>query len=166
MKENLLSSNISPGAKQLMNETREDQKTKASIWINKELKLGDKWYLINSDWYTRWANYVGIQLNNDNDSIHLSNHQQQGQATKLSSYYSSDKINNKTLLNADNQLKSQLTEEVDYYPICEELWNYLVQLYSTTTLEVSIYFCCMFYLLFKKINQNNNIKIRTLSNVM
>ena len=140
MKENLLSSNTSTCTKQLVNETREDQKTKASKWINKELKLGDKWYLINSDWYTRWANFVGIELNNDNDSIHLSNHQQQGKMTKLSSYLSPDKINNKTLLSADNQLKSQLTEEVDYYPICEELWNYLVQLYSTTTPEVSINF--------------------------
>ncbi len=137
LKENLLSSNSTSG-KQLINESREDQKIKASKWINKELKLGDKWYLINSDWYTRWANYIGIQLNNDNESIHLSNHQQQNQM-KLSSYLSPDKINNKTLLNSDNQLKSQLTEEVDYYPVCEELWNYLVHLYSTTAPEVSLY---------------------------
>jgi len=43
LKENLLSSNSTSG-KQLINESREDQKIKASKWINKELKLGDKWY--------------------------------------------------------------------------------------------------------------------------
>lgn len=144
MKENLLnsSSSITSGdpqspfkVKQLVNETCEDQKLKASKWLHKDLKVGDKWYLINSDWYTRWANHVGIQLPNDNASLHTSN---QGQTAKQSSY-SPDKINNKTLLNSDNQLKTQLTEEVDYYMICEELWNYLVSVYSTTSPEVIIY---------------------------
>lgn len=121
--------------KQQITDSREEQKNKALRWINKELKLGDKWYLINSDWYTRWANFVDVQLNNDNDSlkIHKSN--------SITNFLSPDKINNKTLLDNENHLKQDLTEEVDYYTICEELWNYLVNIYGITQKEVSkIYF--------------------------
>jgi hypothetical protein len=119
-----------------MTESRDDQKLKAIKLMNKKLKLGDKWYLINSDWFTRWANFVGYQLNNDNETIMTSNSKV---GSSLSNFLSPDKINNKTLLiNGTEQLKQQLTEEVDYYTVCEELWNYLVQIYSINSPEVII----------------------------
>ena len=118
--------NITSSSKKQITDSREEQKNKALKWINKELKLGDKWYLINSDWYTRWANFVGLELNNDDSQ----------KSNSLTNFLSPDRINNKTLLNTDNQLK-QLTEEVDYYTICEELWNYLVKIYGITQQEVS-----------------------------
>ena len=109
---------------QQMNISRDDQKQKATELMNKELKLGQKWYLINSDWFTRWANFVNF--NNDNDYT--------------SNFLSPDKINNKTLLNITEQqgyhLKKELTEEIDYYTVCEELWTYLVHIYSINSSEV------------------------------
>ena len=125
-------------------ESRDDQKLKAIKLMNKELKLGDKWYLINSDWFTRWANFVGYQINNDNDTV-MTNQSNKTSISSLSNFLSPDKINNKTLLtnSTDNtnqhqlHLKQQLTEEVDYYTVCEELWNYLVQIYSINSPEVN-----------------------------
>ncbi len=119
-------------------ESRDDQKLKAIKLMNKKLKLGDKWYLINSDWFTRWANFVGYQLNNDNETLMTGN--SNGKlGSSLSNFLSPDKINNKTLLiNGTENLKQQLTEEVDYYTVCEELWSYLVQIYSTNSPQVII----------------------------
>ncbi len=119
-------------------ESRDDQKLKAIKLMNKKLKLGDKWYLINSDWFTRWANFVGYQLNNDNETLMTGNSNRK-LGSSLSNFLSPDKINNKTLLiNGTENLKQQLTEEVDYYTVCEELWSYLVQIYSTNSPQVII----------------------------
>ena len=121
-----------------MTESRDDQKLKAIKLMNKKLKSGDKWYLINSDWFTRWANFVGYQLNNDNETI-MTSKSNSKEGSSLSNFLSPDKINNKTLLiNGTEHLKQQLTEEVDYYTVCEELWNYLVQIYSINSPEVII----------------------------
>ena len=51
---NLKSSSLTYGA------SLEGQRKMAMEYEGKPLKLGDKWYLINSDWYTRWLKYIGL----------------------------------------------------------------------------------------------------------
>ena len=119
-------------------ETRDDQKLKAIELMVKEFKLGDKWYLINSDWLKNWANFVGYEI----DKYSIRN--------KLNTTSSKSdlpcKINNKQLVNKLKQeiyneihLKPGLSED-EYYYICEELWNYLVEIYSINSPEVNKYF--------------------------
>ena len=50
---------------------------------------------------------------------------------------SPDKINNKTLIDiVSKQLRKDLSEEMDYFTIPEELWDYLKKAYSITQEEV------------------------------
>lgn len=106
-------------------DSRDEQKKKAIKWINKELSQSEKWYLISADWYRRWANFIDIPLNNDNDTLPM-------KSNSLKSFISPDKINNRSLLTEESKLKPDLTEEIDYYTVCEELWNYLKATYGLT----------------------------------
>ncbi len=45
-------------------------------------------------------------------------------------------INNNSLLNNQMRLKENLTEEIDYFIVPEELWTYLVQIYTISRPEV------------------------------
>lgn len=49
---------------------------------------------------------------------------------------SPDKINNKTLLDSNKQLRTDLTEEIDYFYIPEELWNYFTKIYQVNQEQV------------------------------
>jgi hypothetical protein len=118
--------------------SKDDQKAALQELGEKALRVGDKWYLINSDWYTKWLNYIGVEYD---DSLQY--------PSVVSSTISSnqsctapDSINNKSLLISNPvtkkvHLKDTLVEEIDYYTVSEELWNYLVQLYGISRPEVS-----------------------------
>ena len=51
---------------------------------------------------------------------------------------SPDKINNKSLLDSNKQLKADLTEDIDFYYIPEELWSYFTKIYSVSQEQVFI----------------------------
>jgi len=60
-------------------------------------------------------------------------------AATTASTPSPDKINNKTLIDSvSKKLRTDLTEEIDYYVIPEELWDYLKKTYSITQEEVML----------------------------
>lgn len=83
--------------------------------------------MINSDWLVKWANYIGLKVPSIDAKV-----------SKLTQ--KPDKINNKNLLSTTTkQLKANLTEEIDYFTIPEELWLYLTRIYSFTQKEVCIY---------------------------
>ena len=106
----------------------EEQKNFGNQHINKELEVGDKWYLISSDWFCRWASYVGIKLN-DNDVNHHS--------TLNAPLPSPGKINNRTLFDeTTKQLKNDIVENVDFQAIPEQLWDYLKSIFSITNEDV------------------------------
>lgn len=109
--------------KNLIDQSKEDQRNFAESLIDKKLKLGDKWYLISADWFSRWANFVGLRLPNIDQKLTSAN------------FPSPDKINNKYLLNDSKHLKNNLTEELDFYTIPEELWSYLTKIYTLTQKE-------------------------------
>lgn len=113
---------------------RDEQRKFALEYIHKPLKLGDKWYLIGSDWYSKWAAYVGIELSTDNNNS--------AKVQTTSSSYVPSQINNKKLLVHNDEtknyhLKDGLLEEIDFYTIPQELWDYLVNIYSINAPEVS-----------------------------
>ncbi len=59
----------------------------------------------------------------------------------LTATLSPDKINNKTLIDSiSKQLRTDLSEEMDYFTIPEELWDYLKKIYSITQEEVVLLF--------------------------
>lgn len=100
----------------------DDQKSKGLQYLNKELKLGDKWYLINNEWFQKWLDYVGIKKDITYTPI-------EPIASQLPS-----KINNQSLLSLDEDtktyiLKENLQEDTDYVTIPQELWDYLTQIY-------------------------------------
>lgn len=93
------------------------QKKYALQFTEKPLKLGDKWYLISSEWYSNWANYIGLNT------------------SSKSSTSTPDKISNQSILEYNTEtkqfdLKQSLVEETDYFTVPEELWKYLVSKYS------------------------------------
>jgi len=106
-----------------MSESIEEQRKKAELYLNKSLQLGDKWYLINADWFNKWLTYIGMSKERPN-------------------FYSNQapgRIDNSNLLMPDKvHLKESLREEMEYFPICEELWNYLSTLYQVTQSEDKI----------------------------
>lgn len=106
-----------------MAQSIEDQRKKAELYLNKSLKLGDKWYLINADWFNKWLIYIGM----DKEKPNFYSNQPPGS------------IDNSNLLMPDKvHLKEMLTEEIDYFTISEELWNYLSTLYEVTQAEDKI----------------------------
>jgi hypothetical protein len=115
--------------------SREEQKRAFEELGNTQLRLGDKWFLINSDWYTKWLNYLGVAYE---DSLQYKSTAESEQVVPAP-----DKINNKSLLtfNAVTKrfsLKETIVEELDYYTVPEELWLYLSELYETTRKEVGL----------------------------
>lgn len=104
---------------------KDGQKKMADEYLNKELRLGDKWYLINSAWFQKWKAFVGLDSS-------LS-------ARDRSSLGPLDKICNSSLLTTNGQsLREDLTEGNDYFTICEELWSYLVKIYSISSPKVRL----------------------------
>jgi hypothetical protein len=91
--------------------------------LNKQMKLGEKWYLINKDWYNKWSTFINRNNFNlleqpgviNNDSI----------------------LNNLFKLNDDSdKIKSNLVNGLDYYVVCQELWEYLKKVYGLSKTEV------------------------------
>ena len=97
--------------------SKEDQLKMANEYRNKPLSVGDKWYLINADWFNKWAKYIGLD--------------------SKGSLTIPDAIDNKCLFKPESKvLKEGIQEEIDYYTIPEELWDYLVKIYSIAQPEV------------------------------
>ncbi len=110
--------------------SREDQLKMANEYTDKQLNVGDKWYLINSDWYTRWLKYIGKESHGDAALSATS-------PSKSHMNVSPEKINNLTLLERNEttqkySLKNAIIEEVDYYTVPIELWSYLANCYGLT----------------------------------
>ena len=91
--------------------------------LNKQMKLGEKWYLINKVWYNKWSTFINRNNFNlleqpgviNNDSI----------------------LNNLFKLNDDSdKIKSNLVNGLDYYVVCQELWEYLKKVYGLSKTEV------------------------------
>jgi hypothetical protein len=103
-------------------QTKEEQRKFYEKNKDKPLELGDKWYLINTSWFQRWLAYIGVEEPETN--------------------ISPERINNACLMkpNDNKHLRDDLLEENDYYTVSEELWKYLVNIYSTTCDEVLAFF--------------------------
>ena len=95
------------------------------------LIVGDKWYLISSHWFLKWAQYTGFSLNQDGENEAMSNSVQNSIAP--------GPINNESIRDG-NSLRKEILEEIDYFTIPEKVWNYLVNLYQIKSKEVSILF--------------------------
>ncbi len=95
--------------------------------LNKEMKLGEKWYLINKDWYNKWSTFINRNnfnlleqpgvINNDSILIDL-NHL------------------NISIFNDFDRLKPNLVKGLDYYVVCQDLWEYLKKVYGVSKKEV------------------------------
>ena len=97
--------------------SKDDQLKMANEYRDKPLKVGDKWYLINAEWFNKWAKFIGL------DS--------KGSLTRP------DAIDNKCLFKPESTvLKEGIQEDIDYFTIPEELWDYLVKIYSVAQPEV------------------------------
>jgi hypothetical protein len=108
---------------QMTTQSIEDQRKAAELYLNKRLQLGDKWYLINADWFNKWLIYIGM----DKDRPNFYSNQPPG------------RIDNSNLLMPDKvHLKGTLSEDIDYFTISEELWNYLSAVYLLTQAEDKI----------------------------
>ena len=103
--------------------TREKQREFALSTLNRELKLGDKWYLLNKDWFQRWSAYIGLE------------------SSEKVSEIPPEKISNRRLLETDARsigspagkrvrLREDIVENADYVAVPQDLWNYLVNVYS------------------------------------
>jgi ubiquitin carboxyl-terminal hydrolase 4/11/15 len=113
--------------------SREDQRKMADEYRDKPLRLGDKWYLINAEWYKKWCQYIGISF-------------EEGQKINSNAPVPG-RIDNISLLTENTSkklvLQQNLLEEVDYYTVPQELWEYLTKNYSTIRQEV------IFFLIFR-----------------
>ena len=129
---NLKSSSLTYGA------SLEGQRKMAMEYEGKPLKLGDKWYLINSDLYTRWLKYIGLDATTVTTTTN----------TISQTPPNPGDINNRSLFLDDekNQLKPNLQEEIDYYPIPEELWNFLIKIYPIKHEKVFLFFFKIFFI--------------------
>lgn len=117
------------------NAPRETQLKKAKQLLEKPLKLGDKWYLLSKDWYVDWSAYIGLDESQ----------------TKLKET-PPEKINNRKLFEIDHKtatvgssakkikLREGLLENIDFVTVPKELWNYLVEIYSLESPDVSFSF--------------------------
>ena len=100
----------------------EEQKSTGLKYLDKDLKQGDKWYLINFDWFKKWLDYVGIKKDTIYSSIEPNSSEPPG------------KINNQSILQLDTDtntyvLRDSLLEDTDYVTVPQELWDYLTQIY-------------------------------------
>lgn len=102
------------------NASREKQREFANLNLEKRLKLGDKWYLINKDWFDRWSAYIGLDKSAKTSEI------------------PPDKINNHSLLEDGARLKENLMEGIDFVTVPQEMWNYLVAIYSVESEDVGL----------------------------
>ena len=100
--------------------------------LNKEMKLGEKWYLINKDWYDKWTTFISRNNFNrlewpgaiNNDSILNNNDSKQSALSHINSVSSIE------------QLRSSLFKYVHYYVVCQELWEYLKKVYGLSKYNV------------------------------
>jgi hypothetical protein len=100
---------------------KNEQKTLAEECLKLALEINDKYYLINSHWYQKWADYIG-----------LNKLQETSQHPGI--------INNEALLEQDGSLKSNILLEVDYNLVHERLWNCLKNTYDIQSDKVT-HFC-------------------------
>ena len=83
--------------------SKEDQLKMAREYLEKPLIVGDKWYLVNSDWFTRWLKYIGHETASSAVTS-LTKH-------AAPSNISPEKINNKSLLEFNEVLKKNVLKE-------------------------------------------------------
>lgn len=87
----------------------ESQTTQISSLMSKEMKKGDTWYLVDSKWYNQWKKYVGYD-SWDTSSI--------GDSSAHPGL-----MDNSSLLRPEtNELKEDLTDELDYTLMPVEAW--------------------------------------------
>ena len=98
--------------------------------LNKEMKLGEKWYLINKDWYNKWTTFINRNNFNRLEWPGVINNDYILNDSNTNSF----KIND-SFFSAD-QLRSSLTQYVHYFIVCEELWEYLKTVYGLSKKEV------------------------------
>lgn len=113
------------------NASRETQLKIARTFIEKELKLGEKWYLLSKDWFSHWAAYIGLD------------------ETEKLKETPPEKINNRKLFEIDHRspvtgsqakklkLREGLVEDIDFVTIPKEIWSYLVDVYSVESQDVN-----------------------------
>ena len=100
----------------------ESQKQLAIEYLNKQLKEGDKWYLINAEWFKKWLSYIGIKRDNVITACEPSNQ-------------SPGKISNQSILEKDPDidyyyLKEGSLEEINFFTVPQELWECLNEVYG------------------------------------
>lgn len=100
----------------------ESQKQLALEYLEKRLKEGDKWYLVNGEWFKKWLSYIGIKKDHVITACEASNEPP-------------GKISNKSILEKDPDidyyyLKEGLLEEADYFTVPEELWKCFTEEYT------------------------------------
>ena len=129
----LTSVTASPSGKQPQQQSALDtsieyQRHMAQKYANKPLRLGDKWYLVNADWYCRWCSFIGF----DRASATL--------GATTSSSLSPGSIDNHALVERDNkrQLRDSVAEEIDYFTVCEELWSYWTRAYKLKQADTDV----------------------------
>ncbi|KAJ3443746.1 ubiquitin carboxyl-terminal hydrolase [Anaeramoeba flamelloides] len=93
---------------------------------NKSKKVdGKNWYLINYKWWTEWKQYTSydfIDYDSSDDS-----------SSENESPFEPEKpkeIDNRPLLNDENELKTGLSEYLNYHVVCREMWTKLEQMYG------------------------------------
>lgn len=105
---------------------KSEEKNFAQNALNAPLNLGDKYYLINTSWYSKWADYIGLIVIYDDAHGH----------------YSPGIINNSNLLADDGKsLRQDISEEADYKLVPEDLWLKLKENYRITSERVINIFC-------------------------
>lgn len=96
----------------------DEQIMKISGFLKRELKRGDKWYLVDIAWFKQWKKYVGY-----------------GEQTSKGLYkvYPGPVDNSPLLKEVEDelQLKEHLIDEEDYILLPEDGWDFLVQIYGT-----------------------------------
>lgn len=100
----------------------ESQKQLALEYLNKKLNEGDKWYLVNVEWFKKWLSYIGIKRDHVITACEPSN-QPPG------------KISNQSILEKDPDinyyfLKEGLLEEINFVTVPQELWECFTEEYG------------------------------------
>lgn len=89
-------------------------KTSLKNLLNKQLRLGDKWYVIDIQWYNKWLDYMG--LNDDQ--------------TKIVSHVKPGPLSNRLLLDTNGKLKTEIQLNQDYEIVPEECWKLIKEDYG------------------------------------
>jgi hypothetical protein len=97
--------------------TKEEQKALAKDASDCELRLDDKWYVVDLTWYQKWLNFIGLE-------------------TTESAFGSPGPISNASLLDSDGYLKEGVIELSDYQLVPEKLWKVLLQTYGVVSEKV------------------------------